>query len=139
VLGYERQIVRLLTGQPALALCTHDLSASRGIDVLDVARLHTVAVARRRGEWQLFEAPPLRASAAVDAEALGSRDAAFPDPLTERERMVLARLLEGASAKEMGRDLGISPRTVEFHRANIIGKLGAKNTADLIRRVLARR
>jgi hypothetical protein len=31
---------------------------------------------------------------------------------------------------------GISPRTVEFHRANIMQKLGARNTADLVRRVL---
>lgn len=139
---HERQILHLLTGQPALALCTYDLSASRGIDVLDVldvTRLHSVAVARRRGEWQLFEAPPLRASAAIDGEAFGRSVAAFPGQLTEREQAVLARLLEGASAKEMARDLGISPRTAEFHRANIIGKLGAKNTADLIRRVLGRR
>jgi len=32
--------------------------------------------------------------------------------------------------------LGISPRTVEFHRANLMRKLGARNTADLVRRVL---
>jgi DNA-binding CsgD family transcriptional regulator len=33
--------------------------------------------------------------------------------------------------------LAISPRTVEFHRANIMQKLGAKNTVDLVRKVLA--
>jgi len=43
----------------------------------------------------------------------------------------------GASSKESARRLGISPRTVEFHRANMLRKLGAKNTADLVRVVLA--
>ena len=32
--------------------------------------------------------------------------------------------------------LGISPRTIEFHRTNIMQKLGAKNTVDLVRLVL---
>jgi two-component system response regulator FixJ len=56
--------------------------------------------------------------------------------LTPREREVLARVVAGASNKEAGRALGISPRTVEVHRARIMGKLGAKNTADLVRIVL---
>jgi DNA-binding CsgD family transcriptional regulator len=57
--------------------------------------------------------------------------------LTPRERQVLAEVMVGASSKEAGRRLGISPRTVEVHRARIMGKLGAKNAADLVRIVLA--
>ena len=38
-----------------------------------------------------------------------------------------------------GRQLGISPRTIEVHRARIMEKLGAKNTADLIRIALSER
>jgi FixJ family two-component response regulator len=60
------------------------------------------------------------------------------EPLSRREREVLALLVRGASNKEAGRELGISPRTIEDHRANIMGKLGAKNAADLIRIVLNR-
>jgi FixJ family two-component response regulator len=56
--------------------------------------------------------------------------------LTARERDVLERIAQGASNKEAGRQLGISPRTVEVHRARIMEKLGAKNTADLMRIVL---
>jgi two-component system response regulator FixJ len=52
--------------------------------------------------------------------------------------MVLAYLVKGASSKEAGRELGISPRTVDFHRANIMEKLGARNTADAVRRALSR-
>jgi FixJ family two-component response regulator len=58
------------------------------------------------------------------------------DLLTPREFDVLALIAKGASSKEAGRDLGISPRTIEVHRAHIMEKLGAKNTADLVRIVL---
>jgi FixJ family two-component response regulator len=53
--------------------------------------------------------------------------------LTPREREVLERIAMGASNKEAGRQLGISPRTIEVHRARIMEKLGARNTADLVR------
>jgi two-component system response regulator FixJ len=56
--------------------------------------------------------------------------------LTPREREVLGRVVAGASNKEAGRTLAISPRTVEVHRARIMDKLGAKNAADLVRIVL---
>ena len=56
--------------------------------------------------------------------------------LTAREREVLDRVIAGASNKEAGRTLGISPRTVEVHRARVMDKLGAKNTADLVRIVV---
>lgn len=57
--------------------------------------------------------------------------------LTSREREVLGQVAHGASNKEAGRLLGISPRTVEVHRARIMDKLGAKNAADLMRIVLS--
>ena len=47
-------------------------------------------------------------------------------------------MIAGASNKEAGRTLGISPRTVEVHRARIMDKLGAKNAADLVRIVSGR-
>jgi two-component system response regulator FixJ len=58
------------------------------------------------------------------------------DLLTLRERAVLVLIVRGHSSKEAGRILDISRRTIEFHRANIMQKLGAKNTADLVRIVL---
>jgi two-component system response regulator FixJ len=63
----------------------------------------------------------------------------FPgwDRLTPREREVLKQITGGASNKEAGRQLGISPRTIEVHRARIMDKLGAKNAADLVRIALS--
>jgi DNA-binding CsgD family transcriptional regulator len=141
---YEEELDRSLAGQPMLVLCTYALGASRAVDVLDVTRAHNFTIARRRGEWQLMETPELRQAnqqikVLNDALTVMSEAASGHDALTERERAVLAQIVKGASSKEAARNLGISPRTVDFHRANIIGKLGAKNTADLVRVVLSKR
>jgi two-component system, LuxR family, response regulator FixJ len=59
--------------------------------------------------------------------------------LTPREFQVLELIASGASSKEAGRHLGISPRTIEVHRARVMEKLGAKNTIDLVHIVLSER
>ncbi len=53
--------------------------------------------------------------------------------LSEREREVLGLIVEGLTNKEIGRALGLSPRTVETHRANLFSKLQADSLAHLIR------
>jgi two-component system, LuxR family, response regulator FixJ len=58
------------------------------------------------------------------------------DALTPREATVLALIVQGSTSKEAGSLLGISPRTIEFHRANIMQKSSAKNVAELMRLVL---
>ena len=57
-------------------------------------------------------------------------------PLTRREREVLALISEGCSNKQGALRMRISPRTFESHRAEAMRKLGAKNTADLVRKAL---
>jgi DNA-binding CsgD family transcriptional regulator len=57
-------------------------------------------------------------------------------PLTRRESEVLSLISEGYSNKLGALRMGISPRTFESHRAEIKRKLGARNTADLVRLVL---
>lgn len=52
--------------------------------------------------------------------------------LTDREREVLTWLARGLSSKEVAKELNISVRTVETHRANLMHKLGVKSVAVLI-------
>jgi two-component system response regulator FixJ len=67
------------------------------------------------------------------------RSSWFPgrELLTQREIDVLDQISVGASSKEAARQMGISFRTVEVHRSRIMEKLGAKNSADLMRIVLS--
>ncbi len=138
---YERELDRSLAGQRMVVLCTYSLQASRAVDLLDVARAHQCCTARRNGDWEFLATPELR-QARLEIERLhGALDVLskpFPGHtlLTPRERVAMAQIVRGASSKEAARTLGISPRTIEFHRANVMRKLGAKNTADLVRRVL---
>ena len=55
------------------------------------------------------------------------------DMLTEREKVVLRLIFDGKSSREIAGILGISQRTVQNHRANMMQKIGAKKTADLIK------
>ncbi|WHZ12997.1 MAG: nitrogen regulation protein NR(I), GlnG [Burkholderiaceae bacterium] len=57
--------------------------------------------------------------------------------LSEREREVLALIVDGLTNKEIGRSLAISPRTVETHRANLFAKLEVASLAQLIRQYAA--
>jgi DNA-binding NarL/FixJ family response regulator len=57
-------------------------------------------------------------------------------PLTRREREVLGLISEGRSNKQGALQMNISPRTFESHRAEAMRKLGARNTAELVRSAL---
>ncbi|MGH7025390.1 MAG: response regulator transcription factor [Caulobacteraceae bacterium] len=57
--------------------------------------------------------------------------------MSSREREVLERLLSGGTNKTIGRELGISPRTVEIHRARAMERLGAHNLPQAVRLALA--
>jgi FixJ family two-component response regulator len=66
----------------------------------------------------------------------GIAERGFGTSLTFRERQVLELIARGCTTKEAGRELGISPRTIEVHRSHLMAKLGARNTADMIRLAL---
>jgi len=63
----------------------------------------------------------------------GSAIAARLASLSERERQVLEGLIAGQPNKTIAYDLGISPRTVEVYRANLMTKMGARSLSELIR------
>ena len=139
---YEQELDHSLAGQRMIELCTYPLHGSKAVDLMDVAKAHQLSIARRKGEWEFLETPELQQAKQEIKKLRGALDILskpFPgdELLTPRERVALSQIITGASSKEAARSLGISPRTVEFHRANIMQKLGAKNTVHLVRKVLA--
>ena len=57
--------------------------------------------------------------------------------LTSRERDVLLGLVEGGTNKTIGQTLGISPRTVELHRAHVMDRLNASSLTEILQIALA--
>ena len=74
-------------------------------------------------------------TAFADSLQAASRDALMAK-LTTREAQVLERIVAGRLNKQIADDLGISIKTVEAHRANIMEKLNANTVADLLKTAL---
>ena len=76
---------------------------------------------------------PVVADGDVDALRLERAKPTAFERLTPREREVLQLLAEGLAMKEVGARLGITPRTVAFHKYQMSEKLGVRSTAELVR------
>jgi len=82
---------------------------------------------------QLVSDALARAEAARHDQQAGREASERIDRLTGREHQVLELIVAGRLNKQIADDLGISIKTVEAHRANIMDKLGARTMADLMR------
>jgi len=90
------------------------------------------AAPRRNAGWETRNghAKDVRAPGVMFSSSAGKK------PLTKREREVLSLISEGYSNKRGALQMRISPRTFESHRAEAMRKLGARNTAELVRTAL---
>lgn len=77
----------------------------------------------------------LAAWAITDLSSAGRQDNPLT-ALTGRERDVAALLVDGRTSKEIGKELGISPRTVDIHRASLLKKYGVNTTALLVKMLI---
>jgi two-component system, LuxR family, response regulator FixJ len=70
--------------------------------------------------------------------ALGERERikTHLESLTDREREVMDLMTKGKQNKAIAQDLGVSPRTIEIHRARVMEKMDAQSVAELVRMVL---
>ncbi|WP_205481319.1 response regulator transcription factor [Sphingomonas arenae] len=80
-----------------------------------------------------LEAARGRLHTASTVESRGEEARQRLNVLTPRERDVLAGLVQGLPNKTIAYDLGISPRTVEIHRANLMEKLGVRSLSEALR------
>jgi DNA-binding NarL/FixJ family response regulator len=98
-----------------------------GTPVAIVGEFATVGAARRSG---------IAADGILLARQEDDEGKIFHEALTAREIEVLERLSEGLSNRAIAERLGISDQTVKFHVASLMGKLGAANRTDAVRRGL---
>lgn len=82
---------------------------------------------------QALQTAMLRNEGRAELARLADQAHAQLNALTPRERDVLNGLVEGQSNKVIAYDLGISPRTVEIHRANLMSKLGVNSLSDALK------
>jgi DNA-binding CsgD family transcriptional regulator len=124
---YELALEESLTGKPMIVMCSYALDRCGATEVLDVARTHRYAIAKRDREWEVVEW----------RTPLSSPDGYLT--LTAREREVLALAAGGDTNPQIAVKLSIGVRTVETHRANLMRKLGLRNQTELVRYFLERR
>ncbi len=82
--------------------------------------------------WRARQAEELRVQAKVASGGISPKERARFDDLTRRELQVLACLCEGLSSKEIAQHLGIAPKTVEYHRTNLLKKTGFSSTTKMV-------
>lgn len=139
--GFEREEMSYVTGVIAANLARVPVIVFGEEPSTDKVVRAMLAGAVDYLEWpfdpERFEQSLARAEgdASPQTRALERRQnaAARLEALTDREREVLRNLIHGHSSKDIATVLGISPRTVEVHRASLIAKLAARSTSDAIR------
>jgi two-component system response regulator FixJ len=117
--------VVIVTGHGDVALAVHAMKAG-AVDFIE----------KPYSEQELMRAVDTALVKLQDArehEAAASSAMARLALLTPRERDVLRLLVEGRPNKVIAHQLGISPRTVEIHRANVMDKLECRSLAEAVR------
>jgi two-component system response regulator FixJ len=117
--------VVIMTGHGDISIAVRAMRAG-AVDFLEkpfekAGLLHAIEMAFERLETRV-------GAAARTAEA-----EVIIGALTQRERDVLEGLAQGLPNKTIAYDLGVSTRTVEVHRANLMGKLGVRSLSDALR------
>ncbi len=120
----DRFAVVMMTGAGEIATAVRSIKAG-ATDFIEKPFFSDELLARLNAIDEDFAATLQSKSAVLDAR----RRVAMLSP---RERDVLERLLSGASNKLIARDLDLSPRTVEMHRARMLDKLGVGTTVEAL-------
>ena len=125
---FEREIDSLLVGQPIIANCTFPIKLSTANEILDAVRTHQFAITVRNGVWRRVE------TADVDT-AVREAEQRSPnlEQLSFRQREILQNIADGLNTKEVAALLGISVKTVEAHRLQLMRRVKIDNIPGLVK------
>jgi len=126
---FEKKFDGQLTREQMIAACTFPLRLSGAEDILNVARTHQFAVTVRKGAWKRVEIADIE-SAKREARQTTSPEL---DQLTFRQREILQLVAKGQNTKQIADLLGISVKTVEAHRLQLMRRLKIDNIPGLVR------
>ena len=126
---FEQKFDGQLTREQMIAACTFPLRLSGAEDILNVARTHQFAVTVRKGAWKRVEIADIE-SAKREARQTTSPEL---DQLTFRQREILQLVAKGQNTKQIADLLGISVKTVEAHRLQLMRRLKIDNIPGLVR------
>jgi DNA-binding CsgD family transcriptional regulator len=131
---YEIALDQSLEGERMIVLCTYPLSRSKAVDLVEVIRTHGTSWLRQDGQWEYLGTPaaPDPRWGGVMTRQETVRPLPGPPTLTARERTALRWMLFGASNKQAAERMRISSRTVEFHRGNVLRKMGVRTLQELL-------
>jgi DNA-binding NarL/FixJ family response regulator len=141
-----RELARLRPGLRILMLSMHDVdeffleavkAGASGYVLKTVADRDLVEACRAALRGETFIYPETVQGLLREHLEQGTEDT-VGDVLTPREQEVVKLVAEGLTSDEIARELVISPRTVERHRENVLGKLGLRNRVDLTRYAIRR-
>jgi len=136
-LALQDEIVRLGIDLPIIIMTGHG-DVSTAVRAMKAGALDFVE--KPFGEQTLFKCveAALKANERMDGRLVELEKARTAlNLLTPRERNVLEQLVAGQTNKGAARELGISSRTIEVHRARIMSKIKAHSLSDLVRTALA--
>jgi DNA-binding CsgD family transcriptional regulator len=123
---YEQEVDSILANQPAIVACTFPLMLTGAEQILDAARTHHFAITVRDGVWNRV--------GITDID--GAQKEAWKGKLKEltfRQRETLQLIAEEQSTKQIAALLGISIKTVEAHRLQLMRRLKIDNVPGLVR------
>ena len=140
-LDAARQILKASPQSEVLILTMHEseqvirevlASGARGYVLKSDAGRNLVNAVEALSHHKTFFTPSV-AEFVLQSFLDGKGNAREPSPLSQREREVIQLLAEGKGNKEVANVLGISVRTAETHRTNIMRKLDCQSFSDLVR------
>jgi DNA-binding NarL/FixJ family response regulator len=141
-LGATEQIVKGKSGARVIILSMNEsdefvlqaIRAGASGYLLKNAKTAELELALRSvAEGQTYLSPAISGHVIEDSKRRMEEDGSSTDPLTPRQREVLVLVAEGNSSKQIASALGISVKTVEMHRRQIMSALGIHDIAGLTR------